>query len=287
VYVEPDPWTEAGVVADGEAPGLVRTIIGGYAGIPRQEPILIDLTDLAVHNTNVQRIRDVIETNFDPVRNDVLTFIDADGATDAPSTPDVTRWRRALAADAAARAGYAYPTYLRLRRRAVIDDFARLIITRQQYPPTSGRALFVQRVLATWATHQEAGLPADDRPTWRQGLIEMLDLSRLERHARFLIAAMSWWYRPNDDDGRRGAPDRPRLDEAKATLYGHLDQLNGLALLLVQDDDVRSRVDALFAKAALPSDVLADPDAFVAARGDDLLALQQMVQERVGRTWRS
>ena len=53
-------------------PASCKTIIGGYAGIPRQEPIVLDLTDLGVHNANVARIRDVIETNFEPVRQRVI-----------------------------------------------------------------------------------------------------------------------------------------------------------------------------------------------------------------------
>ena len=97
IYVEPDPSTETGPVPDGSAPSLIQTVIGGYAGIPRQEPIVLDLTELALHNANVARIRDVIETNFDPVRQRVTDFVaDHGGGDEVPRAEQLGEWRAAL-----------------------------------------------------------------------------------------------------------------------------------------------------------------------------------------------
>ena len=67
------PAIEPGGSARRQPPGLVQTIIGGYAGIPRQEPIILDLTDLGVHNANVgphpRRHRDELRTGALPCRD--------------------------------------------------------------------------------------------------------------------------------------------------------------------------------------------------------------------------
>ena len=236
---------------DGTAPSLVKTIIAGYAGIPRQEPIILDLTDLGVHNGNVGRIRDVIETNFDPVRQRVTEFVAGQGGGDDTPTADQLReWRTTVSAIADDKAGYSYPTYLRLRLRAVLDGFARMIITRQEYQPASAQALFVQRVLSEWAEGQEVFAKTPRATDLQRKLIDTLDLARLERQVRFLIAALSWWYKPSDEERQR-VPDRQQLDQAKHDLYRLIDELNGLARLLVEDEEIRQRVDQVFGRAVL------------------------------------
>ncbi|MBA2495794.1 MAG: hypothetical protein H0V33_01635, partial [Acidimicrobiia bacterium] len=282
IYVEPDPSTEPGGSPDGTAPGLVQTIIGGYAGIPRKEPIVGDLTELAVHNANVGKIRDIIETNFDPMRELVRSHVAGDPArTDPPTAEQVGGWREVLSAQAAADAGFAHPTYLRLRVRAVIDDFAALIAERRGYPPTSSPALFVGRVLREVARLQGLFENSETGAARRQELIATLDLAYHERHIRFLVAALSWWYSPSDDDAGR-VPPRHSLDAAKHALYQRLDGLQELANLLTEDDQIRTRADALFDVAVITRALSAPVDAFVQERRAALAELQQLVATAVG-----
>jgi patatin-related protein len=282
IYVEPDPSTEGGMAPDGSAPGLIQTVIGGYAGIPRQEPILLDLTELALHNANVARIRDVIETNFEPVRQRVTDFVaEHGGSDDVPSADQLGEWRIALSAAADADAGYSYPTYLRLRLRAVLDGFATMIIARQEYAPSSAQALFVQRVLNEWAAGQEVFAKTPTASDLQRKLIDTLDLARLERQIRFLIAALSWWYKPSDADRDR-VPDRQQLDQAKHDLYHLIDELNGLARLLVESEDIRTRVDQVFGRAVLVPTLPQPLDQYVADHSDELAELQAMVQLTIG-----
>jgi len=283
VYVEPDPGTEPGGLPDGGTPGLVQTIIGGYAGIPRQEPILGDLTDLAVHNTNVDRIRDVIETNFDPVREKVRTHVESAGqhGDEAPTVDQVTSWRGALQHEAAAASGLSHSTYLRLRIRAVVDDFATLIAEHRGYPLTSSQALFIGRVLRQWAKDQQlfdksaAGTDAQRR------LIDALDLAHHERHVRFLIAALSWWYNPAPEDQGR-VPNRASLDHAKHILYAQLDELNRLADLLTHDDRIRTLVDGIFGPRALKKGLSEQVERFVRSRSGELTEMQELVEAAIG-----
>jgi patatin-related protein len=282
IYVEPDPATEGGPVPDGSAPGLIQTVIGGYAGIPRQEPIILDLTELAVHNANVARIRDVIETNFDPVRQRVSDFVAGHGGGDeVPSAAQLGEWRTALSAAADAEAGYSYPTYLRLRLRAVLDGFATMIVRRQEYAASSAQALFVQRVLSEWAESQDVFAKSPTATEQQRKLIDTLDLARLERQIRFLIAALSWWYKPSAEDSTR-VPDRQQLDHAKHDLYLLIDELNDLARLLRDDENIRDRVDQVFGRGVLVPKVPEDLDGYVVEHSDELAQLQSLVQMTIG-----
>ena len=135
-----------------------------------------------------------------------------------------------------------------------------MIITRQEYPPSSAQALFVQRVLSEWAKRARRSFEQTPKASdLQRKLIDTLDLARLERQVRFLIAALSWWYKPSADDRAHGVPDRRQLDQAKHDLYRRIDELNGLALLLVENEDVRGRVDEIFGRAVLAAEGAADP----------------------------
>jgi patatin-related protein len=283
LYVEPDPSTEPGGSPEGEAPGLLQTVIGGYAGIPRQEPIIGDLTDLAVHNADVSKIRDIIETSFDPMRQRVRARIAGSGsdAHAAPTTAQVTAWRRDLTRDAQIDAGFAYPTYLRLRIRAVIDDFAKLIAERRGYPLTSSHALFVGRVLRAWAETGGLLQRAAEGTHAQRALVDTLDIAHHERHIRFLLAALGWWYDPPEADAPL-VPTRVELDATKRTLYEHLERLHDLAGLLTSDDEVVALTERLFGGTTV-ADALDGPiDDFVDAHAEDLGALQDGVARILG-----
>ena len=198
-----------------------------------------------------------------------------------PRADQLGEWRSALSAAADAEAGYSYPTYLRLRLRAVLDGFAKLIITRQEYSPSSAQALFVQRVLSEWAESQEVFAKTPTATDLQRKLIDTLDLARLERQIRFLIAALSWWYKPSAEDRPR-VPDRQQLDQAKHDLYRMIDQLNGLARLLRDDENIRGRVDQIFGRAVLVPKVPNDLDGYVVDHSDDLEQLQALVQITIG-----
>ncbi len=281
IYVEPDPSTEAGPRPDGRPPGLLATAIAGYAGIPRQEPIIGDLRDLDLHNSTVGRIRDVIETNFGPLREIVVGTV-GDGAASAVDAGDVGAWRRELAERVAADAGLGYPTYLRLRVRGVVDDFAARIARRHGYPPTSSHAIFVRRVLAAEADREHLFERDDAAATAAQlELIDALDVGHLERHVRFLIAAVNWWYRPAPEDVSR-VPDRTQLDETKHALYEILEQLAALDRSLADDATLSQLSTRCFGPDVLTADARGSATEFVEAHADDLAALRDAAVAALG-----
>jgi hypothetical protein len=193
----------------------------------------------------------------------------------------VAAWRRDLARDAHDDAGFAYPTYLRLRIRAVIDDFAKLIAERRGYPLTSAHALFVGRVLREWATTAGLLQPAARGTDAQRALVDTLDIAHHERHIRFLIAALSWWYDPPELDAPL-VPTRAELDAAKRTLYERLERLHDLAGVLTSDPEVVALTDRLFGHATVTRSLDEPIEAFVAAHAGELTALQDEVARIVG-----
>ena len=233
IYVEPDPSTETGAVPDGTAPGLVQTdhrrlCRDPQAGADHPRPHRSRPAQRQ-RRPDPRRHRDQLRPRAPSACSDFVA--DHGGGDEVPAADQLGEWRSALSAAADAEAGYSYPTYLRLRLRAVLDGFAKLIITRQEYSPSSAQALFVQRVLSEWAESQEVFAKTPTATDLQRKLIDTLDLARLERQIRFLIAALSWWYKPSAEDRPR-VPDRQQLDQAKHDLYRMIDQLNGLARLL-------------------------------------------------------
>ena len=91
LYLQPDP-AAIGFVDDsgkatapGKPPATFAAIMAAVSSLPRQEPILDDLLDVAAHNERVERIRDVIETSFSGVAEFVEGIIGA--ANELPRDP--------------------------------------------------------------------------------------------------------------------------------------------------------------------------------------------------------
>jgi patatin-related protein len=70
VYLQPDPGTPpTGQTKKVENPGLFKTIWAGLATIPSGQPILNDLNHIAEHNAELDRIREIVETENRAARN--------------------------------------------------------------------------------------------------------------------------------------------------------------------------------------------------------------------------
>lgn len=250
--IEPDPDTGGGDAADAGPPGWLATILDGYAGIPRKEPILDDLNGLTRHNGEVERVRDIIETSFDALRDRVVSEIvsepDADGdpVVVVMGAQQLTSCRERLTDAADVEAGFARPTYLRLRMRAVIEDYASLIAARRKYPSGSTHAEFVRHVLREEAVSRGLLERRPEVTDAQQELLDSMDVGYEDRHLRFLIAALGWWYGGGD-----GAPDRQQLDRAKYELYRRLDELQEVALELTEDRTVSELIGQVFSKQAI------------------------------------
>ena len=116
LYLEPDPGGAARA-AEQSAPGTIAAAIGGLTGLPRAEPILDDLVEVAALNQRVRRIADIVETSWDTVAASVKEIV---GPFDAVSTDPakLAAIKQRLDEEARKSAGFSYATYVRLKEDA-------------------------------------------------------------------------------------------------------------------------------------------------------------------------
>ncbi|MGH9165731.1 MAG: patatin-like protein, partial [Acidimicrobiales bacterium] len=288
IYIEPDPGGQevVGASAPGGAPGWLRTIFGGYAGIPRNEPILDDLLALAERNEAVLRVRDVIEASFESIGERVEKILAESGRGGRrldlralSSAADLDALRRSVETKALAEAGFSASTYLRVRIRSMVDAYAGAIAGAMHFPAGSYQAAFVVSVLRRWAA--EDGL-LEQRPNAEQrdtqvAFLAGLDLGYQDRRIRFVIAALSWLYR---NVGQPGFPTRAQLDEAKGRLYVHLGALQAIMAGLAHDPALTERLASVFAPDEMTEAASGEESsvaAFVAAHRDELVAVRTTV----------
>jgi patatin-related protein len=260
LYLEPDPpsddWRPKG-----RRPGQVGTVVGALSGIPRHEPILDDLMQVARLNERAWSIRRVIETNFDVVAERVarLPGLDLD-EPDAITAEQLLAWQQALVAgtggDDPGRA-----TYVRLRISAAVDRYA--IATREiaRFPEDSSHAQLVMAVFRHWIGDQlgllpekhsgaAGGVAAAGGQAARDAFLRDYDLDYTERLLRFLIAGVNWYYRDLPKD-QVPTPTRPQLDRAKGLLYARLNELNAITGAERVPPAVRDAVAAAFPDEAV------------------------------------
>jgi patatin-related protein len=256
VFIEPDPGEGGGADPGAlKAPGLVKTVFGGYASIPRKEPILDDLLKLAERNETVLRIRDVIEASFPSIKAKVGALVEGSAAAlvrPATSGDELIGIRKAVETMAVDQAGFNAATYLRVRIRSVLDHFAEAVNVLLRYDADSNQSAFVAGVLRAWAVSDKL---LEQRPDLEvtAAQVEFLssfDLPYHRRRIRFLIAALSWLYR-QAGDREYGVPSRRQLDVAKAKLYDRLFTIDAALPALSEDPAIAGPLHDIFSPARI------------------------------------
>lgn len=286
VYIEPDPGAGGDTHPDGKVPGVVKTVLGGYASIPRQEPILDDLLNLARRNEAVLRVRDVIEASFPSIKDRVAELVQSQAAAAVKKDTagaDLIATRQAVEQLAVDESGFSAATYLRVRIRSVVEGFADAVAQVLLFPSSSYQAAFVAAALRAWAVRDKLlEQQPDAKVTAAQ--VEFLsdfDLQYHQRRVRFLIAALSWLY---PDAGTNGIPTRRQLDVAKATLYAHVFSLDSIVADLAANADIEAALHGIFTEEAIRGANLEDEFAlgpFVEARLADLEAVRRRIRDRI------
>ncbi len=278
LYLEPDPGGAGSGKPGGSSPNPIATVLASISGLPRQEPILDDILEVNRLNERVRRIRDIIETSFDPIgrRIEEIVGTELERLTQEQSPAELAQWRTRINEDAKAAAGFAYATYIRSKVSGVLDSFAQTICRLATFPDDSNQAGFVRGVVRSWGEtrlyRDEHGrqVPADDLVPF----LRTFDLPYGARRLRFVADGLSWWYA---DAGTPGYPTRAQLDEGKRVLYEAretlVDATEGRKLLT----NITADVLAVFAQAPIDSSIERGlgPDEYAAGHADELARLEQ------------
>jgi patatin-related protein len=285
LYIEPDPVADATAPARAadDTPGWIKTILSSLSSVPAGQPILDDLNGLAERNRVVRRIRDVIETNFEPVKAAVDAIAGRHGvslATLSAATPPATlaALRADIAAAAAADAGFSYPSYVRLRLGFVLEGYAAMIADALDYPLESYPARFVETTVRDRA--RDAGVTSNrpDAVAAQAAFLRGIDLSYHQRRLRFVIAAFSWWY---GHLGEWPRPTRAELDAGKATLYRHLAALDDVMPALKATPDGTRALERAYPPAEVAAAAREQRTDYARRHAADLDALHALVHGAV------
>jgi patatin-related protein len=275
LYLEPDPGG-ATAAAPGKPPQTIAAVLGAVSGIPRREPILDDLLDVARMNERVGRIRDVVKVSFDAIAariDDVLA--DAHVSDSLPDADQVGRWQAQLTEAARADAGATYATYLRSKISGAVDRLGRTACAVCSYPVDAGHAMLVRAVLRCWA-EQEKLFADDASPT--QAQVEFLrdfDLDYGIRRLQFVLAGVNGWY---DRLGEDGIPPRAEIDAVKRRLWESIDELRDAMSGRRFTPELTGSLSACFPVVDISEFVREhglDPDRFVERRRSELAALAE------------
>jgi patatin-related protein len=243
LYLEPDPGGRGPRPTGGDAPRPVATVLAAVSGIPRKEPLLDDIQAVSRLNERVRRIQEVIVMSWEPIAQRVADVVgkDLSGLAEHPSAEEIDRWRQRLNDEAEQAAGFAWATYLRSKVSSVVDRYARTICRLSDYPEDCNQAVFVRQVLRLWAEgrlfaeRNGRPAPAEDQVAF----LRTFDLEYGARRLRFVIDALSWWYRHCDEEGY---PSREQLNEGKRRLYQAqgvlVDAMDGKGLATDLTDEV-------------------------------------------------
>ena len=273
LYVQPDPRAPAAHRGQEPAPGWIRSFWGGIAAIPSHEPIFDQLLRVMEQNERVVAIREIIESSFEWVRGRVEEPLGGRSLVDVlPGADDalLLDLRKAATTAANAGAGRGYSTYVRLKIRAVVDDFVSLLNAVLDYPDDSDHAFFVRAVVGQWAEDgrlfARSATPTDEQLEF----LRRFDLGYALRQLQFLIAAASWWYR---DVGTADSPTREQLGAAKKLLYDRSEEIERTTSGATLPEAILGRLRTIFDERAIADAIASeelDPRSFLAARRADL-----------------
>jgi patatin-related protein len=288
VYIEPDPsFTDGlglGRPAPAGAPSLIVTALGAYAKIPSNQPIIDELTRLAERNRVVRRVRDVIEKSFQPVAARIEALLAARQIRLVEvfirSGEGIAELTQAVEDAAIADAGLNYATYLRLRLATLTDAYAALIADTLHFPPTSYQEAFVGGVLRRWVQDDDV-IAHDGTPTvLGRALLTALDLSYHERRLRFVIAALSWWYRPTEPFE---VPRRQELDRAKARVYQAIADIQGIVRGMAAERDTQALLEQVFTAEVIDKALAAraSVDTYLEKHHEPLDRLRDVLRARI------
>lgn len=243
LYLEPDPG-QPGPEAPAVSPATIPAVLGAVSGIPRREPILDDLLDVARVNERVRQVQDVVAQNFDLVAGKVEAVIGEAFAGGTTTQETVADWQRQLNTAARTDAGITYSTYIRSKINGVVDRLGTTACSVCAYPQAANHAFLVRQVFRCWAESRSLFEDTLNPSPEQLKFLRDFDIEYGIRRLKFVIAGVNANYRKL---GEAGAPTRAELDAVKSRLWSSVTDLR-LALSGSEfDKDLRARLTGCFA----------------------------------------
>jgi patatin-related protein len=269
VYIEPDPAGRA--AAAGRRPGAIKTAVGALSSLPRREPILDDLLIVREFNERVRRVNALVAAASPAIEQLVDRKVESLGGIGTPYA-DVNR---GLIGAAAEDAGHAYQTYVVLKLYSVVEALARLAAELCDYPRGSTHALLVRNALLAWAGEKGLFAPGDRPSPTQVEFLAAFDLGYAERRIRFTVKAVNQLYAQLDSPESFVRPTRGDLNEAKAALYGRLDELSWVVTGVAVQEPLVARARDVFGPERIGELVRAGADGSAFGR-DERTALDEL-----------
>ena len=210
-------------------PGWAATFWKAAFHIPREEPILDDLSEIRAFNERVRGIsalvRDAIEASDEALAPHFAGF------SGIRSERELEEWRRRMHQLVRENAGPGYDGYLHSKLIDVVTELASMASSLCDFPEGSNQAAFVRDVFLDWAG-EEAILPgariSPELSNKQLTFLRTFDLGYKERRLRYLVAWINDLYLGIGDRSHDPAtqPSRAELNALKAGLYERIAQLN-------------------------------------------------------------
>ncbi len=271
IYLEPDPGAPpAPASGPGAEPTFARTLWNSRITIPQHTPLVGVLGELQAMNAAIAEVGAIAEAQLPQV----LDALDADelrGVVGYDGVTDNAAQVRQAARQLAGQLGYA--TYCRLRVQAVAESFGMSLAAELRFPSESNRTNFMVAAFCSWARRQDSWKAAD--PDALEVQLSPVDLPLRLRRAEFVLQGVNTLF-----DGAQ-AGMRAQLVTIKSACWDLLTGLRAQQARVARE--VCGQARAVFGPQALTQqDFLADPDAFAAARNEDLKGLYQACLRAVG-----
>ena len=220
VYIEPDPHTEE-IAHPERSLGYLSTIRAALSTIPRNQPILDDLTEIVAQDARVQVNRSIMDANRGHIESMVLELL-ASHPHQQMTAELVTELRTAMADRAEQTMGLAYRAYLQRRLVRLVEA---LVIAWAELSPLADDPALRKSLEASVAHGWYDGMhQPTEQPSRRDDPVEVFlsrfDVSVRIRRLQFLIR------RINQREGDRGLDEASRaaLDEFKQRAYQFMQQ---------------------------------------------------------------
>jgi len=255
VYIDPHPGGSRSSALR-SVPNLFSVIKGSLSDLPRNQPVADELDWVIGFNDRVRRLRSVIDDARPRVTRLVTEIVTAPLEWGV-AADQIRAWREQVNARVVLQAGFAYPSYVRLKLTTVLSFVAQLIATLCGAEPRSRMQRGIAAALDAWAANTgiiadgadyETGPGSDGAdlsPAAR--FLLAFDVEYRKRRLIFMIEGQNRLYQLIDDEHFTGL-DPLVVDRLKRDFHACLDALNRRYVPEVFDAATRDLALKIFAE---------------------------------------